>query len=318
VEWRSGTRGSDRSTRLRATAVLAVMAVVLVPVAIAWACNPQANLRLDNPSYGPGDRIGVSGAFFKGNADLTITIEPGGSSTTVRAASNGFFATSITAPSTPGSYTVSAIGFESDGTVTPGLPARASFQVSPVSQAPQGGGSPTGPTTQPGATAPGANQPRTGRFAEPKVPRATPFPSGKRRKSPTTRGRSGAGDRTAAVTTGAGVIKRPGGAVFAGSVARADRPAAVASPGKRGKARETKGGAKTTTPSERSALGDVWSGVASANAPSLLPKASDAAPSGGGTGFQLIWGLALIGISSVALAGGLAAAGARRRKARAG
>lgn len=325
---KSGVHRSKDMSRLRATAALAVMAAVLVPVAIAWACNPQANLKVDKPSYGPGERIAVSGAFFKPNAEITVTVEPNGAAVTVTTAGNGFFATSLTAPSTPGSYTVSAIGYESDGSVTPGLPARTSFTVSPAATPAPQGGSPTGQqpsagqpgATRPGTTAPGANAPSAGRFAEPKVPGAAPFRSPGRAQSPTTGGRAGAPDRAAVVNTGAGVIRTPGtGAVFAGSVARAGRVEAVGSPAKAGKGRgRGAASAKAATPSQRSALSDVWSGLGSDNAPSLLPKAADAAPSGGGPGLQLIWGLALIGISLLALAAGLTTAEARRRKARAG
>lgn len=298
------------------------MAAVLVPVAIAFACNPQASLKLDKPSYSSGDRMGVSGAFFKPNVEITLTVD-GGSPVTVQTAGNGFFATSVTAPSSPGSYTLSAIGYESDGSVTPGLPARVSFEVSPApSPAPQAGEAPTASqpgATQPGTSAPGARQPGAGRFAEPRVPGATPFRSGERSKSPAARQRSGARQRAAVVNTGAGVIKQSSGAgVFAGSVPRAERAAAVASSGKPGAGRKATGDVKSAAPSERTALGDVWSGLASDSAPSLLPKATDAAPRSGGPGLLFVWGLALMGIALVALTAGLVGAGARRRRSRAG
>ena len=106
--------------------------------------------------------------------------------------------------------------------------------------------------------------------------------------------------------------------MFAGSVARAGRVAAVASPSRGTKGSRERGSVKTTAPSQRSALSDVWSGVASDNAAALLPKASDTVPGSGGPGMQFAWGLGLIGISLLTLSAGLAAAEARRRKSRAG
>lgn len=312
-----------RAGRLKTVAALAVMVAALVPVAIAFACNPQANLRLDKAFYAPGERIGISGAFFKGNVDITITVEPNGSGTTVRTTGNGFFATSVTAPSAPGSYTVSAIGYESDGTVTVGLPARASFEVRPTAPAPSTQPRPT----QPGATAPRPSQPSAGEFAEPRVPNAAPFPSRGRTQAPTRRGRTGGGRggverRAAVVNTGTGVIRQADGgpAVFAGSVARAGRAAAVASPAAKGGKARARGGAATSpaATSERTALSDVWSGLASEKAPSLLREAGEPTPQGTGTGLGFVWGLALIGLSLAALAAGLAAAGARRRARRTG
>lgn len=230
----------------------------------------------------------------------------------------------MTAPSSPGSYVVSAVGFESDGTLTTGLPARVSFVVSPApAAAPQGGASPgqQQAAARPGTGPSGATGPNTGQFAEPKVPSARPFrsPPALAKTPLMTGGRGGADDRAAVVNTEGGVIRRSGGGpVFAGSLARADRTAAVASRRELGTARKVAGGTHGAVPSERSALSDAWSGLASDGAASLLPKTTDAAPGGGATGLQLVWGLALIGIALLALVGGLVSAGARRRTSRGG
>ena len=97
--------------------------------AVAWACNPQAYLSLNKMTYAAGERIEVTGNFFKSGAELTLGLEPGSTVGTVRTSSNGFFSTTVAAPGNPGAYTLSAIGYEPDGRVTNGLPARASFQV---------------------------------------------------------------------------------------------------------------------------------------------------------------------------------------------
>ena len=71
----------------------------------------------------------VRGEFFRPGAKLTLRLEPGAGVGTVTASANGGFATTITAPATRGTYVLYVTGYESDGSVTPGLPARASFEV---------------------------------------------------------------------------------------------------------------------------------------------------------------------------------------------
>ena len=316
-----GREGLKRGSRRPMLGLLVVLAVALVPAAIAWACNPQAYLRLDQTKVEPGSEMRVSGAFFKGGADLTLSTEPGGVVGTVKTSSNGSFTTTVRAPNSVGSYTLSAVGYEADGTVTNGLPARASFTVGAAAGAPpQSGSAPQSGTSQPEAARPGAAPPSAGRFAEPEVPRTRAFSSPERRSSggrePARTG-GGSGDRAAAVNTGAGVITRstgPGarstGAVFAGSVARADR-AATASPGAAKQAREGKGAGSSAA----SAVGeDAWSGFESGDAPGLLSSGSDAAPEGG-AGSQLGWGLGLLALGLLALVSGLTVAEVRRRRA---
>lgn len=125
------------SARLR-TVVLAVLSLALAPAGVAWACNPQAYLTLDKATYSAGEQIQVSGAYFKANRQLTVRVGSGGAAGTVTTSSGGSFTTSVTAPVSAGSYTLSAIGYEPDGSVTPGLPARASFEVAGASPPPAG------------------------------------------------------------------------------------------------------------------------------------------------------------------------------------
>lgn len=318
-----GRHSSKRFSRRPMLGLLVVLAVALVPAAIAWACNPQAYLRLDQTKFEPGSEMRVSGAFFKAGANLTLSIEPGGVVGTVTTSGNGSFSTTVRAPSSAGSYTLSAVGYEADGTITNGLPARASFTVGAAASAPpQSGSAPQSGTSQPEAGRPGAAPPSAGRFAEPEVPRTRGFSSPERRSSggrePATRtGGGSSGDRAAAVNTGAGVITRstgPGasstGAVFAGSLARTDR-AATASPGAAKQAREGKGAGS----SGASAVGeDAWSGFESGDVPGLLSSGSDAVPDGG-TGSQLGWGLGLLALGLLALVSGLTVAEVRRRRA---
>lgn len=308
----SAGRSAIFRSQWRVLAVTSVAVALLVPVAIAWACNPQARVAVDKPTYFPGDTMGVTGSYFQGDRTLTLSVEPGGASVTVRTSSNGFFATQIPAPTSAGSYTLSAIGFEADGTVTNGLPARVSFSVAQRSTAPQPNTTAPGAQRSP-ATSPGTSQPSAGSFAEPTVPNAGRIsPRARSRARAQGDARTGArADRTAAVNTGAGVIAASGDTVFAGSVARADRVAG--SPAARPAARKARSGAQRAVPSERSAASDVWSGLSSSNAPALLPSASDGAPSGGGAGSGLALGLGLIGFALLALAGAVAVDRRRRR-----
>jgi hypothetical protein len=305
----------SRSDRRRALALLGLLTILVVPASIAWACTPQAHLRID-PTVTAGSSMTVGGADFKPNVQINFNLDPGGSAGSVTTSSVGAFSTTITAPSTPGNYTLSAIGYDADGSVTAGLPQQASFTVTGASQ-PAAPGS----TIQPGrsgASAP-ATAPSPGRFSEPEVPRARAFGSPKRgssrgRQRAATRG--GGPGRQAALNAGDGVIKASSGAVFAGSVARADRVAG-ASRGRSGAAGRSRAHAKTTTtPSQRSAAGDVWGGFKSSNAPGLVARGSDAAPSGGpGSLFALSLGLLIAG--GLALVAGLAVTEARKRRARA-
>lgn len=312
-------RTSRAVSRGQVMGLLAVMAAILVPAAIAWACNPQAYLRLDKASYTPGEQMQVSGAFFKSGAELSLSLEPGGQVATVTTSSNGSFSTRVPAPSSAGSYTLSAVGFEADGSVTNGLPARTSFSVAAQASRPaQPGSTPQPGTSQPGTSRPGAAPPRAGRFAEPEVPRTRAFSaptrrsSGRSREPATSRGGSGAGS----VTSGAGVIAAPvgstGQAVFAGSVARADRAAGAVA----GRSPAAVPSRRGTSPSQRTAASesDVWSGFSSSKASGLEPRAGEAAPDGGaGSGLGL--GLGLLGLGLLALVSGLTLAEVRRRRA---
>src|SRR4029453_2515937 len=97
-------RSAAGARRRRSLFVLIALAAVMVPAAIAWACNPQAHISVNNTTYGPGETIAVSGSYFN-SSPWGGRGSPGGSS----AAANGSAWTApLTAPSQPGSYTVVA------------------------------------------------------------------------------------------------------------------------------------------------------------------------------------------------------------------
>lgn len=125
-------------TRLRLIGVLTALCLALVPAAVAWACTPQSFLALDKTVYSAGDRVEVRGDNFRSDRQLTLKLEPGGTVGTVTSSSNGSFTTAVKVPANAdsGSYTLSVIGYEPDGSVTPGLPARAAFEVTAASPPP--------------------------------------------------------------------------------------------------------------------------------------------------------------------------------------
>lgn len=131
MEGRFTTGRSAVGARRRRSFVLIAMAAVMVPAAIAWACNPQAHLSLNKSTYGPGESITVSGSYFSSSCGCTVSTS--GSS----AAANGTaWTATLTAPSQPGSYTVVAA---SNGEHINGLPKTASYQVvDPSASAPSG------------------------------------------------------------------------------------------------------------------------------------------------------------------------------------
>jgi len=235
---------------------LVLTASALIPAALALACNPQAYLSIGQSQYAPGGSVRVSGSFFKNNVNITVSIDRTGQSTTVTTSGNGAFQTTFALPAgaPTGGYTVTAIGFEPGGDVTPGLPARGSFSVAAAQaaaepapsqtgsdpQAPAAASAPAAQSAQPAAkpagqpaaatAAPATSRPAAARpasgFREPSVTREPDVQtSGGTPTSPrTTTGRSttttttdrGASRTTATPSGGAVASGRP---VFGGSVA---------------------------------------------------------------------------------------------------
>lgn len=236
---------------------LVLTASALIPAALALACNPQAYLTIGQSQYAPGGSARVSGTFFKSNVNITVSLDRTGQSTTVTTSGNGAFQTTFALPAgaPTGGYTVTAIGFEANGDVTAGLPARGSFSVAaaqaaaepspasgeaqapaqasaPAAQAapaPQSSQSAAKPAEQP-AAAPAAARPPAARPAsgyrepsvtrEPDVQTSSGSPKSQRattaRSTTTTTADRGTSRTTATPSTGAAATGRP---VFGGSIA---------------------------------------------------------------------------------------------------
>ena len=273
--------------------------MVVAPAAIAWACNPQANISTDRTSYSPGQSVTVYGSYFPNNANITVT-GPGGSRA-VTTSSSGAFSTTFTAPSTAGSYVISA-------TRPTGGAASTGFRVAaPAPAAPS-----------PGQTqAPSGTAPRVPSFDSPAVVRS------ERQRSTSGSGGSdggGPGAKTSPGNTGSGsgggVVVTPSGApVFAGSAPAASTgsfgtvpaPAAPAAGG--GKAARQ----SSATPSDQAAAGYVWSGFAPGKTPSLSTAGDMVSEGDSGPGLGL--GIGLLAGGLLALVAGLTAAEVSRRRA---
>jgi hypothetical protein len=107
--------------RRRGAFVVVAVVAALIPAAIAWACNPQAHLSVSNGAPSPGESLTVSGSYF--NSADTINVSGPGVSGTEPGPS---FTVTGTAPSSPGTYTVTAT--VQDGPRA-GLSRSASFEV---------------------------------------------------------------------------------------------------------------------------------------------------------------------------------------------
>lgn len=326
-------------------AALSLTASVLVPVAIAMACNPQAYLTLDRASYAPGDSVRVSGSFFKNNAQVTVSVDRTGQSATVTTTGNGAFQATFALPSNAGTggYSVTAIGYEANGDVVAGLPARGSFsvaaaQAAPAPSTPSGGGQPAASAEQPAAAAPSAGQPAAATATRPSA-RPTAGTSSPSFREPgvtsepdvqtSATERRGSAGRTAPSTADRATAN--GRAVFGGSVApsvSASTVAPVAAASTAAPASRSSQASRTGASSqsaavsrqaaEQTAADDVWSAVGAGRSPSVLPVAGDGvAVSSPQAGSQLALGLVLLGTGVLALVGGLAAGEARRRRVRA-
>ena len=339
-------RPAHGRSRWLGLAALVLTAGALIPAALALACNPQAYVTLDKTQYAPGDTVRVSGSFFKPDRDITVSLVGTGQSTTVRTSGNGTFTATFALPAGApvGALGVEAIGYEPDGTVTPGLPAPGSATIA-VPQAPQTstGGDQT-PTGSPAASPSGSGTPAAAQAA-PQATRPTARPSSSRspnssfreprvvdepnvQRSTTGRTTSRRSSTDAGVTGSDGASTNVGGrAVFGGSVAPSltvpaggagvtGAPAVSRSTARSGGASASP--AVSSQSAEQTATDDVWGALGSGRAPSVLPVAGDGvAVSSPRAGSQLALGLVLLGGGVLALIGGLAAGEARSRRVRA-
>jgi len=284
-----------------------VLAAVVIPAAIAYACNPQAHISVQQT----GNTVTVYGSYFPANAGISIS-GSWGTTASAKASPGGGFQVSLTAPSTPGNYSVSA------SRPTGGF-APASFTVAAPAPAPA---PEPAQSSTPAATAPPVQASKTApAFKSPKVARSDAPASAERTTPPKSGGTSsGSGATNAGSGSVAGnVTSSTGQQVFSGSTAAAAAPTfatepATASPARTASSRSTssRGTSTATAPAQQAALSDLFSDYQPGRTPSLMGSPSGAPDGGAGSGLGL--GLGLLAFGFLALAAGLTAAEVRRRR----
>lgn len=318
------------ATSPRALFVLAVAALLVVPVAISWACGPNRAIQLDRFDYPPGATVTVTGANFFEGASVTITLN-GAPVASTTASSGGNLSASFAAPTAAGSYTVGSQGTNPNtGQALEGSGGTQAFTVTapraPTTAPSTGGNAPTtgNKAPAPGAT-PGTQPGTTRQNGRNRTSGREPSRAGARERSGAGRQPSrggagtgagagtGTGTGTGAVNTSEGVIKTAGRTAFAGSVTRKERATAAAG------AKRERGSTGRARPSNSTATADLWSGFASSKNPSLMPSTGDAGVPSARTSTGVAAGLALLGVGLLALLGlgALVAAGRRQGRARA-
>jgi hypothetical protein len=304
--------------RRRVTLVSLVVAAFTLPVAIAFACNPQAHVSLDRTAYQPGAPIAVHGSFFATNAAVTVSGPTG--SVPVTTSPGGGFTVQMNAPTSPGNYTITA------SKPTGGF-AAASFSVAAPASTPAASASQpatASPTTQSApARTPSFNTPSVARSrgtatAQRQSPARSTTPS--RSTTParsTAPARSQSNTATAAPRT-TGTTTVAGQRVFAGSTAAAapartfaTAPATPATRPQRSGA-TPRPAAAAPAPAQQAALSDLFSNYQPGRTPSLTSQASGAPAGGAGSGLGL--GIGLLAFGLFALVAGLTAAEVRRRR----
>ena len=284
-----------RRTR-RGRVALAVAAMLLVPAAIAWACNPQAQLAPSKATFSPGETATVSGSFFPRGTAIKVTVSGGGSAVATTNQSGAFQITGLAIPSAPGTYTITAT--RADGGAQSGLPKVASFSVAPPIAA-----TAPAPASKP---APSAKEEQDRAFVEPGVARSpTRSVAGTGGSNGGGGGQPVSGNTGGVAGGGTTVVGTTGVPVFAGSVAPTAAAAPAATPATQTAARSTGRAAAADS--------DVWTGFANGRTPSLTSDAADAPDSDTGSGLGL--GIGLLAVGLLALVAGLTAAEVRRRRA---
>lgn len=277
--------------------------MVVVPAAIAWACNPQAHISVGGGPYTPGQTVTTYGSYFPGGAQITVSTPSGPK--TVTASPGGAFSTSFVVPSRPGTYVISATrptGGQASTTFT--VPAKT------VAKAPA-----SAPNQ---AETPGAAAPRAPSFDSPSVVRSEREDSGVGSGG---NDGGGPGAQTSPGNTGSGsgdpVVVQGGGLVFAGSApatapgtfATAPATTVAGSPATAAKGSSSGGAA---TPSEQAATGYAWSGFAPGRTASLTSAGDMVSEGDAGSGLGL--GIGLLAFGLLALVTGLTAAEVSRRR----
>lgn len=285
----SPTFGRRRVTRRRrVTLATMVVAAFVVPVAIAYACNPQAHVALDKTSYQPGGAITVHGSYFVGNSAVTVSGPTG--SVGVTTSPGGAFTATLSAPTSPGSYTITA------SRPTGGF-AAASFSVAAPAPAAK-------PNT-PAVSAPAESAKSTPGFKTPGVSKSQAPASAEQSNPPSSGGGGNTSSGGGGVPGSTVTSSTTGQQVFSGATVQATTGRSFST---------TPAGAvrSSRTAPATSAAADLFSNYQPGLTPSLTGAAAGAPAGGAGSGLGL--GVGLLAFGLLALVAGLTATEVRRRR----
>ena len=306
-------QGRTRLARRRSAAFVSlVVAAIVVPVAIAYACNPQAHVSLDKTAYQPGAAITVNGSFFTPNSAVTVS-GPGGS-VQLTTSSGGGFTNRLVAPSAPGNYTITA------SKPTGGF-AAAAFSVAAPAPAPAPAATPAEPAAAPAAApAPAAAAAPRSRASRRRPSHAARDNDGRctsdaraldagsqhhqrQHGGPSTPRRRAVRRASPARRCSQGRLRPP---LRHGRLRARLRPHARSAPAQR-PVRQ-----RRTAPAQQAALSDLFSNYQPGRTASLTSQASGAPAGGAGSG--LGFGIGLLAFGLFAAVAGLTAAEVRRRR----
>lgn len=272
---------NPRARRIGAV-VLAALSAAVVGIGVAWACTPAAEISVSPAKGKSNDTATVSGAQFK-EAPVQIHWETV-NGPVIGTAQGPSFSVAVTIPdSAPGTHYL-------------------------VAYQPNGGGTDTAPFTVEAQQSPDPppEPPPTGTKDPPSNGGGSPAQGG-----PSGNPQGGTDDPVAN-----GVAPAPGAAP-ATSPAEAGAPALAAIPDPEpSSATSAKNGARDAAAPRRGATADLWSGFAGARESNAGPGLAATPASGSGSDSLLAVGVILFSGAGLALAGGVAVAATRRRRAR--
>ncbi len=284
----------------------AVAAALLVPVALTFACGPQAAIHADKTTYTAGESGTISGENFYAGASVSIDLEGGTTLASVVVPEGGSFTVGFVMPAVTGTKYIVANITTPQGNFFQSTPAAVT--VSAPAPAPEPAPSPGGSPGSAGQPAPvAAAPPATGGGPAPAKTTKQPGKA-KAKKSPAAKQKSQA-TSTAAAAAGAATAQI--GGAFAGSVpARTARSSAATS---KRSARSTR--TPATTPSEKSAQAGAWGGLGTSGDAALVPAGGYAANAGSSNTARTL-SIVLLSLGLAVLAGGAGMGEARRRRSR--
>jgi hypothetical protein len=296
---------------------LTAASALVIPVALSWACGPQAGIYPNKSTYAPGESGTISGQNFEPGASFAISVQGGPTlATGTVPAGQVTFSVSFAAPTTAGTYTLRVDGLQPNGNQLPPSP-----QTITVSAPKPAVSQPSAPADEPvSAAQPAPAETSAGTPAAP-APTATRRPA-RRPAAPTADRSRRPAARTPRPAASAPTAAQPAQgqtpAVFAGSVTKRSTagatPARKAAPASRRDA--TSAAAKPARPSESTAQAAAWSGLGTGADAGLVPTGSFPATATSANNTTKTLSILMLSLGLAALAGGVGVSEVRRRRTR--